>query len=148
MSARETALAALQARLAIALAVRNPAPLVLRNETVPQRLPPGGLVVLRDGNTVEETPILSPPAWQIEHRAEIEVTVAGAMPGARAALLDALLVDIGTAITGNRSLGGAVEWAQPGAADFEDVEFEGAAAARAATIPVSLFFTAAGSPLA
>ena len=87
-------------------------------------------------------------AWQIEHRAEVEVTVAGATPAARAALLDSILVDIAAAVAADRTLGGAVEWAQPGAAGFEDVEFEGAAAARAATVPVSLFFTAAGSPLA
>ena len=148
MSARETAIAALHSRLVTALAVRNPAPIVLRGETIPQRIPAGRLVLVRDGESVEETPILSPLAWQVEHRAEVEITVAGATPAARNTLLDALLVDIGTAITGNRTLGGAVEWAQPGSANFEDVEFEGAAAARAAAIPVTLWFTVAGSPLA
>lgn len=142
MSIRETAITALQSRLALSLALRNPAPKLLRNETVPQRLPPGGLVVLRDGETVEETPILSPLAWQIEHRAVVEV-VAGST-----ALLDALLVEIGAAITADRTLGGAVEWAQPGAPSFDDVETEGAAASRAAAIPVTLVFTVAGSPLA
>lgn len=148
MSMRETAIAALHGRLATALAGRNPAPLILRGETVPQRLPPGGLIVIRDGETVEETAILSPLAWAIEHRAEVEVTVGGATPAARNALLDALLVDIAAAITADRTLGGAVEWTQPGAPDFEDVEFEGAAAARAASVAVTLFFTVAGSPLA
>ena len=148
MSARETAIAALHSRLVTSLAVRNPAPLVLRGETIPQRVPAGGVVVVRDGETVEETPILSPLAWQIEHRAEIEVTVGGATPAARNALLDALLVDVAAAITADRTLGGAVEWAQPGSASFEDVEFEGAAAARAAALPVTLWFTVAGSPLA
>jgi hypothetical protein len=148
MSAREAAIAALHARLQTVLALRNPAPVVLRGETIPQRLPAGGLVVLRDGETVEETAILSPLAWAVEHRAEVEVTVAGATPGARATLLDALLMDIAAAITADRTLGGAVEWAQPGAPDFEDVEFEAAAAARAARVPVALFFTVAGSPLA
>lgn len=148
MSMRETALAALHARIGAALAGRNPAPVVLRGETAPQRLPPGGLVVLREGETVEETAILSPLAYAIEHRAEIEVTVAGATPAARNALLDALLVDIAAGITSNRTLGGAVEWAQPGAPTFDDVEFEGAAPARAASIPVTLFYTVAGSPLA
>jgi hypothetical protein len=57
-------------------------------------------------------------------------------------------VDIGAAITADRSLGGAVDWSQPGAPEFEDVEVEGAAAARAGLVPVSLFFTVAGSPLA
>ncbi|GGC68064.1 hypothetical protein GCM10011504_52540 [Siccirubricoccus deserti] len=148
MSARETAIAALHSRLATSLAVRNPAPVVLRGETIPQRIPPGGIVVVHDGETVEEAPILSPLAWQIEHRTEVEITVAGATPAARNTLLDALLVDIASAITGNRTLGGAVEWAQPGSPSFEDVEFEGAAAARAAAIPVTLWFTVAGSPLA
>ena len=148
MSVRESATAALHGRLAAALATRNPAPLVLRSETVPQRLPPGGLVVIRDGETVEETAILSPLAWALEHRAEVEVSVGGPTPAARTALLDALLVDLAAAVTADRTLGGAVEWAQPGAPDFEDVEVEGAAAARAASVPVALFFTVAGSPLA
>lgn len=148
MSAREAAIAALHGRLVASLAVRNPAPTVLRGETIPQRIPAGGLVVVRDGETVEETPILSPLAWQIEHRAEVEITVGGATPAARNALLDALLVDVAAAIIANRTLGGAVEWAQPSSASFEDVEFDGAAAARAASVPLSLWFTVAGSPLA
>jgi hypothetical protein len=109
---------------------------------VPQRLPAGGLVMVRDGETVEETAILSPLAWAVEHRAEVEV-VATTGP-----LLDALLVDIAAAIADDRTLGGAVEWAQPGAPSFDDVEAEGAAAVRAASVPVTLSFTVAGSPLA
>ncbi len=147
MSVREAALAALHAVLEAAMAARSPAPLVLRNETVPQRLPPGGLIVVRDGETVEETPLLSPLAWQVEHRADIEVTAGGAPPSARNILLDALLVDIAAAITADRTLGGTVEWAQPGAPDFEDVEFEGAAAVRAASVLVALHFTIAATPL-
>jgi len=142
VSVREAALTALSVRLGAALAARNPAPKLVRNETVPQRLPPGGLVVLRDGETVEETPILSPLAWQIEHRAVVEVVAV------TTALLDGLLMEIGAAITADRTLGGAVEWAQPGAPAFDEVETEGAAASRAATIPVTLVFTVAGSPLA
>jgi hypothetical protein len=148
MSKRETAIAALHATLAAGLASRSPAPLVLRGETIPQRIPPGGLVVLRDGDTVEETAILSPLSWSIEHRAEVEVTVAGSTPAARTALLDALLIAIGAALTADCTMGGAVEWAQPGAAEFQDTEFEGAAAARSALVPVTLWFTTAGSPLA
>lgn len=146
MSVRETALAALFVCLQDALGVRSPAPLVLRNETVPQRLPSGGLVALRDGEAVEETAILSPLAWQVEHRAEVEVTVGGATPAGRAALLDGLLGDIAAALVADRTLGGNVEWVQPSAATFEDVEVEGAAAARAAAIPVTLFFTVAATP--
>jgi hypothetical protein len=147
MSTRETAIAALHARLQTVLALRNPAPLVLRGETVPQRIPPGGIVVIRDGETVEETPILSPLSYAVRHAAEVEIIVTGATPAARVALLDALLMDVAAGIAAHRTLGGAVEWAEPGAADFEDVTFEGAAAARSALMPVSLFFTVAATPL-
>jgi hypothetical protein len=99
-------------------------------------------VVVRDGGLVESIPVLSPLSWAVEHRAEVEVVADGN------ALLDALLVDIGAAVLADRTLGGAVEWAQPGAPDSEEVEFEGASSASAASVPVSLFFTAAGSPLA
>ncbi len=44
MSLREAALTALFARLNASLAARNPVPVIRRNETVPQRLPAGGLV--------------------------------------------------------------------------------------------------------
>jgi hypothetical protein len=148
VSARETAIAALTGQLTIGLATLDPAPTVLRNETVPQRIPEGGLVVVRDGETTEETAILSPLRWQIEHRAEVEVIVGGATPVDRATALDSLLAAIGAAIAGDRTLGGAVEWAQPGAPSFTDAEFEGAAAARAATIPVTLWFTTTDTPLA
>jgi hypothetical protein len=148
VSAREAAIAALTGQLTIALATLDPPPTTVRNETVPQRIPEGGLVVVRDGETTEETAILSPLRWQIEHRAEVEVIVTGVTPAERAAALDFLLAAIGAAIAGDRSLGGAVEWAQPGAPSFTDAEFEGAAAARAATVSVTLWFTTTDTPLA
>lgn len=148
MSAREAAIAALAAQLTAALATLDPAPTVLRNETLPQRIAEGGLVVVRDGETTEETAILSPLRWQIEHRAEVEVIVTGGTQADRAKALDGLLAAIGAAIAGDRSLGGAVDWAQPGAPSFTDAAFDGAAAARAATVPVTLWFTTTDTPLA
>lgn len=148
VSSREAAIAALHAAISNALASRSPAPQVVRGETVPQRVPPGGLVTVQDGETAEETAILSPLRWQVRHVAEVVVAASGPTPEARAAALDALLVDIAAAIAGDRTLGGAVEWAQPGAPSFDDAETEGAAAARAASVPVTLSFTVAGSPLA
>ena len=86
-------------------------------------------------------------AWAIEHRAEVEIIVAGATPADRTALLDSLLIDVAAAVTADRTLGGAVEWAEPGSPEFQDVESEGAAAARAALLPAFLWFIVAGSPL-
>jgi hypothetical protein len=120
---------------------------VLRNETVPQRLPSGGLVVVQDGETVEETAVLSPLRWQVRHVAEVVVAAPGSTPDARAALLDALLLDVAEAIVADRTLEGAVEWAQPESPSFDDLEFDGAASVRAASVPVSLWFTTTDTPL-
>jgi hypothetical protein len=109
---------------------------------VPQRLPAGGLVVVRDGGLVESAPVLSPLSWAVEHRVEVEVVAVGA------ALLDALLVAVGEAVLAERTLGDAIAWAQPGAPDTEDAESEGSASASADSVAVFLFFTAAGSRLA
>jgi hypothetical protein len=147
VSAREAAIAALHAALGSALAVRSPAPQVLRGETVPQRIAAGGLVMIQDGETVEETAILSPLRWQIRHVAEVAVAAPGTTPEARAAALDALLVDIAAAVVAHRTLGGAVEWAQPESPSFDDLAFDGAASVRAASVPVSLWFTTSETPL-
>jgi hypothetical protein len=147
VSAREVAIAALHALIATALASRSPAPQVLRGETVPQRTAAGGLVVVQDGESVEETAILSPLRWQVRHVAEVVVVAPGPTPEARAAALDGLLVDVAAAIVAERTLGGAVEWVQPESPSFDDLEFEGAATVRAASVPVSLWFTASETPL-
>lgn len=148
MSARETAIAALYGVLGTALDTRDPAPAVLRNETVPQRIPPGGLVVVRDGETLTETAMFSPLAWAIEHGAEVEIVGAGATSADRDALVDDLLSAIGAAISADRTLGGAVEWAGPGTPRFDDIVVEGAGASRAALVTVTLAFTAPATPLA
>jgi hypothetical protein len=146
VSAREAAIAALHTAISAALAARSPAPQVLRGETVPQRIA-GGLVMIQDGETVEEIAILSPLRWQVRHVAEVVVAVPGVTPEARAGTLDALLVDVAAAIVADRTLGGAVEWAQPESPSFDDLAFDGAASVRAAAVPVSLWFTTSETPL-
>ena len=148
MSAREAAIAALYATIAAALSPRSPPPTVLRNETIPQRLPPGGLVIVQDGDTIEQTAIMSPLRWQVQHNADVVVAAPGATPAQRALALDSLMVAISTAIVASRTLGGAVEWATPDAATFDDLTAEGAAAIRTASIPVQLWFTTTETPLA
>jgi len=147
VSAREAAIAALHVTIATALGSRSPAPQVLRSDTVPQRIAAGGLVMIQDGETIEETAILSPLRWQVRHVAEVVVASSGPTPEARAAALDALLVDVAAAVVADRTLGGAVEWAQPESPSFDDLAFEGAAAVRAASVPVSLWFTTSETPL-
>ncbi len=148
MSARETAIAALVAQITTSAAARpSPKPVVLRNEPYPQGLPAGGLVVVRDGETVVSEAIMSPLRFHMEQATEVEVVVAGTTAAARAATIDALLVALSAGVSANRTLGGAVEYAEVGTADLEDIEFEGAAALRAARFTVTLQFTAAETPL-
>lgn len=147
MSARETALAALATRLATTLASMSPPPVVARNATIPQVIPAGGLVMLRDGETTNSTTMMSPLTYAIEHGAEVEVIARGATAAASQVRLDDLLVAVAGALITDRTLGGAVEWAEPGLPAFDDLTFDGAAPARTATVVVSLFFTVAASPL-
>ena len=70
---RETILAALHARL------QTLAASVLRDEVLPERIPPAGLIILRDGQPGEPEVTLSPLRYHFQHRAELEVIVQGQM---------------------------------------------------------------------
>jgi len=146
-SMREAAIAALHDALQAAVAEMDPVPTLLRNETIPQRLPPAGVLVLQDGETEEATAMLSPLAHAIRHRAELELTAGGADEAARTALLEDILAVIASALVADRTLGGAVEWSEPGAPLIEPLPVEGAAALKAALLPITLWFTAPDTPL-
>jgi hypothetical protein len=141
MSAREDALAALRAALAAAL----PIP-VQRNATVPEALPPAGYATLQDGATQDTLAMMSPLRFQVTHRAELLLMVPGADDAARAAALDALIVTATTAVTAAPLLGGATEWAQPEAPEIDHQAGVGTSIVAGALLPITLIFTAAGSP--
>jgi len=131
----------LQALLAALQAV--PGATVLREEVLPERLPAGGLLILRDGDPGAPEVTLSPLAYYFEHRAEIEVIVQGKTPAARAAEFDTLMQAIGVALTIDRTLGGLCDWTEAQAPQPVDLPVEGAAALKAAIIPVILTYTTA-----
>ena len=136
---RETVLAALQARL-LPLAA-----LVLRDEVLPERIPPAGLLILRDGQPGEPEVTLSPLRYHFQHRAELEVVVqAGA---GRASAFETLIASVGVALEADRTLGGLCDWVEPEAPASVDLPVEGAAALKAAVITVVLHYTTTG-PLA
>ena len=135
---RETILQALLAALQTA-----PAATVLREEVLPERLPADGLVILRDGDPGTPEVTLSPLQYHYEHRAEIEVIVQGKTPAIRATNFDTLLQAIGTAIAADRTLGGLCNWLEAQAPQPVDMPVEGAAALKAAIIPVILTYSMA-----
>ena len=136
---RETILTALHARL-------QPLPaLVLRDEVLPERIPPAGLIILRDGQPGEPEVTLSPLRYHYQHRAELEVVVQAGT--GRAMVFDSLVAAIGAALEADRTLDGLCEWVNPEAPASVDLAIEGAAALKAAVITVVLHYTTIG-PLA
>ena len=129
---RETILAALHARLSALPAT------VLRGDVLPERVPAEGLLILRDGEPGEPEVTLSPLAYHYQHRAEIEAVVQGSD---RDGDFDALCASIGTALAGDRTLGGLCDWAEAEAPRPADLPVEGAASLKAAVIPVILHYT-------
>ena len=113
---------------------------VLRNEVLPERVPPAGLVILRDGDPGEPEALLSPLVWLWEHRAVVEVFTTGVTAAERGSRMDAVLAGIGAAVTVNRTLGGLCDWVQPQAPAIEEIAEEGVAPICAASVPVVLVY--------
>ena len=132
---RETVLAALHARL-LPLAA-----LTLRDEVLPERIPPSGLIILRDGNPGEPEVTLSPLTYFYQHRAELEVVIQAG--SGRDVLFDALAEAIGTVLAADRTLGGLCDWVEAEAPEPVDLPIEGAAALKAAVIIIVLHYSTA-----
>ncbi|MFV0410821.1 MAG: acyl-CoA transferase [Paracoccus sp. (in: a-proteobacteria)] len=137
-TSRETVLTALHERLSTLPAT------ALRGDVLPERVPPDGLLILRDGEPGEPEVTLSPLTYHYQHRAEIEAVVQGAD---REAAFDTLCASIGAAIAADRTLGGLCDWIEAEAPRPVDLPVEGAASLKAAVIPVILHYSVA-DPLA
>lgn len=116
----------------------------LRNDTLPERVPAGGICILRDGDPGEPDVLLSPPEYVYEHRAELEIIIEAATPQARDAAFDGLLISIGAAIAADRTLGGRCDWIEAEAPAPLDIAVEGAPGLKAASLPIVLNY---GIPL-
>ncbi len=132
---RETILAALHARL------QPLAASVLRDEVLPERIPPAGLIILRDGLPGEPEVTLSPLRYHYQHCAELEVIVEA--PGNRATAFDTLIAAIGTALATDRTLGGLCDWVEAEAPASVDLPVDGAVSLKVAVVTVVLHYTTA-----
>ena len=132
MSARETILTALHARISALPAT------ALRGDVLPERVPAEGLMILRDGEPGDPEVTLSPLRYHYPHRAEIEAVVQG--PD-RDADFDTLTASIGAVVAFDRTLDGLCDWIEAEAPQPVDLPVEGAASLKAAVIRVSLFYT-------
>ena len=80
---------------------------VLRGEVLPERIPPAGLLIMRDGDPGDPAVTLSPLTYHYQHRSELEVIVQGAD---RDTGFAALCGQIGAVIAADRTLGGLCDW--------------------------------------
>jgi hypothetical protein len=135
-SKSETVLCALFAALG---AARPENTRVLRNETLPERIPAGGLIILRDGTPGEPEVLLSPLGYYYEHRAEIDIIV-DRPPVSRDADFDALKTAVGAAIAADRTLGGLCDYVLGEAPAPLLVPIDGADSLKAATLAVVLIY--------
>lgn len=135
-STRETILTRLYAALQLQLLPRLVD--LRRNDVLPTKISPNGLVILRDGEPGEPEYTMSPLRYHYEHRAEIEVFV---QPGSdREALFDELCQSIGAAVVADRTLGGLCDWVEAEAPAPDDTPTEGGVTYRAAVIGVRLHY--------
>ena len=132
---RETILSALHVLL------QTQAAPVLRGEVLPERVSAAGLLILRDGDPGEPAVTLSPLRYHYQHRAEVEAVVQTASGGDTA--FDSLTAGIGTLLAADRTLGGLCDWVEAEAPRPVDLAVDGAAAFKAAIIPIVLHYATA-----
>lgn len=111
---------------------------VLRGDVLPERIPPPGLLILRDGSPGEPSVTLSPLTYHFQHRAELEVIVQSATN--RDAIFDALLAQIGAVIAVDQTLRGLCDWVEAEAPEPVDLPVEGAASLKTGIIPIILHY--------
>ena len=132
LSARETILAALYARLSM-LPAR-----ALRGDVLPERIPTEGLLILRDGDLGEPEVTLSPLRYHYQHRAEIEAVVQCVD---RDVGFDILCASVGAALAEDRTLGGLCDWVEAEAPQPVDLPVDGGASLKAALITIVLQYS-------
>ena len=139
-SVREHILTALLAQLETV-----PDATVKREAPLPETVPVGGLIILRDGDPGDPEVVLSPVSYLWEHQTEIEVILQRGQDDDSVAL-DALLMAVGDVLAADRSLGGLAEWLEWGAPKTSGLAIDGATALRGATVPVTIQY-ASDDPL-
>ncbi len=103
---------------------------VKRNLDKPERIPPGGLVIVRDGDAGEPEILLSPLTYIYEHRVPIEIAAFASASLTREQALDQMLAALGEAVAADRTLGGLCEFLDTEAPTSDDLETAGAISGR------------------
>jgi hypothetical protein len=144
MSQREHAIGALFAVLG-QLSLGASVATVKRNAALPERVSEHVMAILRDGEMGEPEVSLSPLTYHWQHQVAIELFVADSDAAARDARMDGLLTDLATLIEADRTLGGAIEYAEIGPPKFDELAPDGTGGIKACLLPVVLHYSSSGS---
>ena len=112
---------------------------VQRNTVLPEKIPDGGLIILRDGDPGEPEQALGGfESTYYQHAVEMEVYVEDGDAAARDAAFDALLQQIGAALETDPTLGGLAFGLTYGRPEPSIEAVAGAPAIKAGTLIVSV----------
>jgi hypothetical protein len=121
---------------------------VERNSALPEMIPDGGLIILRDGDPSEPEQALGGfGSAYYQHAVEIEVYVEEGNAAARDAAFDALLQQIGAVLEADPALGGLAFGLTYGRPEPSIEAVAGAPAIKTATLSVTVDYETA-APLA
>jgi hypothetical protein len=125
-----------------------PHAVVARNSVLPEKIPYGGMIILRDGDPGEPEQALGGfgNAYH-QHAVEIEVYVEEGNTAARDAAFDALLQQIGAGLEAEPTLGGLAFGLTYGRPEPAIEAVIGAPAIKSATLTVTVDYET-GAPLA
>jgi hypothetical protein len=112
---------------------------VERNSVLPEKIPDGGLIILRDGDPGEPEQALGGfGSTYYQHAVEVEVYVEEGDAAARDAAFDALLQQIGAALEADPTLGGLAFGLTYGRPEPSIEAVAGARAIKSATLTVTV----------
>jgi len=115
--------------------VTVPGAKIERNTAVPEKISPGGLIVLRDGDPGEpETALGGFGGVYYSHNIEIELYIEEGDAAARDAAFDTLVQSIGTALETDATLGGLAFGMSYGRPEINTETVSGAPAIKTGTI--------------
>ncbi len=116
-----------------------PGAVVERNSVLPEKVPAGGLIILREGDPGEPEQALGGfGSAYYQHAVEVEVYVEEGDAAVRDAAFDALLQQIGTALDVDPTLGGLAFGVSYGRPEASIEAVAGAPAIKSATLTVTV----------
>lgn len=116
-------------------------PNLQRNIELPERVGTG-LQILRDGETVLETPMMPGDGGMFQHTADLELLVEGVVPAVQDAALAAMVREAGLALAADKTLGGLIDYLVLLPVDFINGDIDTGSTVKAALLPIQITYYA------